>query len=161
MEKLQEKRQSEKFREQAALAVTIYFDLVARSTKRNTLENQVPREQKGQEVQYFPTRKSLFKQENNGMDIVFPGADKPGTSPKVRHENSGSDWAAVDRGLEDAIKIHHYSPATLKIYVSCTRKLQTFIKSNKDNAADTSSLGVGETIRVGWMTDDCRALDAG
>lgn len=29
------------------------------------------------------------------------------------------------------------------------------------NASDTSSLGVGETIRVGWMTDDCRALDAG
>ena len=28
------------------------------------------------------------------------------------------------------------------------------------NAADSRMLEVGQNIRIGWMTDDCRALDA-
>ncbi len=29
------------------------------------------------------------------------------------------------------------------------------------NASDSKQLAVGQNIRIGWMTDDCRALDAG
>jgi len=29
------------------------------------------------------------------------------------------------------------------------------------NAATIRRLAVGERVRVGWMTEDCRALDAG
>ncbi len=44
-------------------------------------------------------------------------------------EQSGADWTQVYTELENAIKMRHYSPKTLKSYVGYTRQFQAFVKS--------------------------------
>ncbi|MBW2569345.1 MAG: phage integrase N-terminal SAM-like domain-containing protein [Deltaproteobacteria bacterium] len=42
---------------------------------------------------------------------------------------SGADWTEVFNELNNAVKIRHYSPKTLKTYSGWVRKLQTYTKS--------------------------------
>ena len=127
MEKLREKKQSEKQRRQANHAVTLYFELVFRSVKKT--KNNEPQEQKGTGNQTFHSRKELFCQENKQLESLSTVTHEPETSGSEVLKSSGTDWTAVYSDLENAIKIRHYSPSTLKTYTGWTRKFQTFTKS--------------------------------
>ena len=127
MDKLREKRQSEKQRKQAHHAVELYFELVFRSAKK--LENNEAQEQKGTGKQTFRTRRELFSQENKQLKSISTVTHEPETSKNEALKSSGTDWTAVYSGLENAIKIRHYSPSTLKTYIGWTRKFQTYTRS--------------------------------
>jgi len=127
MDKLREKRQSEKQRKQAHHAVTLYFELMFHSAKNSG--NKAPQKQKASREQLTRTKKQLFNQENKQLGSIPTGANKPGITENKILKSSGTDWTAVYSGLENAIKIRHYSPSTLKTYKSWTRKFQTYTRS--------------------------------
>ena len=127
MDKLREKRRSEKQRKQAHHAVTLYFELVFHSAKNSG--NKEPLKQKASREQLTRTKKQLFNQENKQLGSIPTVANKPGITENKILKSSGTDWTAVYSGLENAIKIRHYSPSTLKTYTSWTRKFQTYTRS--------------------------------
>ncbi len=127
MDKLKEKRQSEKQRKQAHHAVALYFEQVSQSAKKP--ENNAPQEEKGTGTQTVRTREELFSQENKHLEGISTVTHEPEISKKEVLKSSGTDWTAMYSGLEDAIKIRHYSPSTLKTYIGWTRKFQTYTRS--------------------------------
>lgn len=105
IDKLREKRQSEKQRKQAHHAVTLYFELVSHSAKNSG--NKEPLKQKASKEQLTHTKKQLFNQENKQLGSIPTVADKPEITENKILKSSGTDWTAVYKGLEDAIKIRH------------------------------------------------------
>jgi Phage integrase, N-terminal SAM-like domain len=54
---------------------------------------------------------------------------EPVTAKKDSLKFSEADWTGVYNDLNNAIKIRHYSPSTLKTYTCWTRKFQSYTKS--------------------------------
>jgi len=127
VEKLREKKQSEKQRKQAHHAVTLYFELVSQSAEKGA--NNPTQGQKSTGNQPACTRKEIFCQENKEVEDVKTLTNEPETTERKALKSNGADWTGVYNDLKNAIKIRHYSPSTLKTYISWTRKFQTYTKS--------------------------------
>jgi integron integrase len=131
--KLREKKQSEKQRKQAYHAISLYGEMLLHF-KRKT-PNQ-PSRSNGMVQQQYPTKatssynkQKLSSQENqvdNAISLQV-GESTPSTDQILKQ--SGVDWAWVFNDLKNAIKVRHYSPATLRTYSGWARKLQTYTKS--------------------------------
>lgn len=76
------------------------------------------------------TRNKKLCQENKG--VVSQSKEEGRGSAIERTGKSkeyGADWTTLFQDVQNAIKLRHYSPATLKTYTSWIRKFQTFTKS--------------------------------
>lgn len=60
--------------------------------------------------------------------MIFHSGKSMVKKVQIEVQNS-ADWMQVYTKLENAIKIKHYSPRTLKSYVGYTRQFQAFVKS--------------------------------
>ena len=81
---------------------------------------------------------------------MTPQTPKPATAGEKVLKSSGADWTSVYNDLDNAIKVRHYSPSTLKTYTGWIRKFQTYTKS-KD-----SRLLTAEDVKefLTWLTED-------
>ncbi len=127
MEKLREKKQSEKQRRQAHHAVTLYLDLVFKLAEKAA--NNHLQQQDITEKQSLHSNDATFCQENKGLREISNQTREPGAVDKEELKLSGADWIGLYNDLNDAIKVRHYSPSTLKIYLSWTRQFQTYTGS--------------------------------
>lgn len=127
MDKLREKKQSEKQRKQAQHAVALYFELFFRSVKTHPNNESQVQKETGQQT--LPNRIKIFSQENKQLETILTVSSEPEFPAKTVLKSRGTDWTAVYSGVENAIKIRHYSPSTLKVYKSWIRKFQSYTKS--------------------------------
>lgn len=127
MGKLREKKQSEKQRKQAHLAVTLYIELVSQSAEKGA--NNPTQGQKSTVNQPACTGKEIFCLENKEVEDFKALTNEPETTEKKALKSNSSDWTGIYNDLKNAIKIRHYSPSTLKTYISWTRKFQIYTKS--------------------------------
>jgi len=102
LEKLREKKQSEKQRKQANLAVTLYFESVSQSVEK-VINNQ-PQEQKFTRSQSPHTKNGINFQYNRQLRDVETHTHEPVTATKDSLEFSGADWTGVYNDLNNAKK---------------------------------------------------------
>ncbi len=128
LQKLQEKKQSEQQRKQARHAILLYGEIFFRSSGK-TVDNSTTG-QNNQATFIGPTRNKQLCQENKGVAGRVHAPDRGSLTDKAAlRKEYGADWTSLYQGFQDAIKLRHYSPATLKTYTGWTRKFQTFTRS--------------------------------
>jgi integron integrase len=109
------------------MLLQLYFKLLFRSAER--VANNHPQGQNITKNQPIRTRKETFCQENKQLEGVTIHTHEPATARSDILKSSGADWISVYNDLNNAIKIRHYSPATLKTYIGWTRKFQSYTRS--------------------------------
>ncbi len=169
-EKLKARNQSELQRKQAYHAVSLYYAIV--SSAGNTgrphpvgLPAQVDVEDKRQvsirseavrerpTSPYTPPKRPFQRQQertkaslehgNKNSSVQSSAAtSQRNTEVSANLPLTGISWVWVYEKLNTAIKVRHYSPKTLKVYRSWTRKLQAFTKSK-----DPQSLSMEDVKR--------------
>lgn len=78
----------------------------------------------------------MLRQEDVRLESFTTQAHEPATAGKEVFKSSGADWTGVYNALKNAIKVRHYSPSTLKIYMEWTGKFQAYIRSKDSQACD-------------------------
>ncbi len=141
IDKLKEKRQNEDLRKQAGHAIFLFLkmgDTSDRKTNKNSSSNRF--KEKRQRLVKTPAPqdyKDFSYQTGQSVGKTAPHTAEPLAHINFAAKQSGSDWKKVLQEMENAIKIRHYSPKTLKTYSGWTRKFQTYTKSK-----DPSSVSV-------------------
>jgi integron integrase len=122
LQKLRDKNQSEQQRKQARHAIVVYGTMLSstpgKTTSGSTYEHTNHSSFNG------PTRNNKLCQENRGV----AGKESSAYQGGLRKEY-GADWTKLYQDFQNAIKLRHYSPATLKTYTGWTRKFQAFTRS--------------------------------
>jgi len=76
-------------------------------------------------------------------DIKQLGGNVPAIKPKepeIKKEETHCSWQNIFTGLNNEIKVRHYSPKTLKSYTIWARKFQGFTKSKNPDALSPSDV---------------------
>jgi integron integrase len=170
IEKLKEKKQSDKQRAQAHHAISLYCDMLHQQG------GEAPKTlaQRDATMQYQSSCESLSSSSISKTPSCQ--ADQPQgseasqnvasvscmeESPKLR----GADWTGVFNELKSVIKIRHYSPATLRTYSGWTRKFQAFTKSKEPRLVTTddvkaflSWIAVGQGVSASAQNQAFNAL---
>jgi hypothetical protein len=116
------------------------------------------------------TKINPFYQENHSYVRRYP----PNVQVISCAENlkqSVADWTGVFNDLKNAIKIRQYSPATLRLYSSWTRKFQAYTKSKdpqlldvdevKEFFASARNLATGDTQYVFYSSKGSNQIFSG
>lgn len=119
--KLTEKRQSVETRQEAQRAVQLYQDLLI-LTKSEGQGSKKPEKDKR-----VPDLQKTHAKESNGKSGVTA---KSLTSPESEKDKvDRSSWSAEFAGLENTIRMRHYSDKTLKSYRKYIRDFKTYTRS--------------------------------
>ncbi len=144
-EKLRTKKQTDEQQQQAAQAVSLYFEMKRR-------EGAFPGEQ-GHEIANIGEDITTYRA--NGQALlpadIATSAHPPMTSTTSRgsshycaagyEEKSDSpEWDAVVATLAAEIKVRHYSRKTLKTYAQWTRRFQRFLKNKPPQELTTADV---------------------
>jgi len=138
-EKLREKKQSETQREQAAHAVSLYFEM-----KRQDMQTQ-PQGNTSLEgadslvsdslAQYAP----MSKLEESQQLPSRPGSSQY-TEAGYQEKSESLEWDAVLAAMAAEIKVRHYSRKTLKTYANWSRLFQRFLKDKSPQELTTADV---------------------
>ena len=132
MLKLHEKNQSTAMQEEAAKAVSLYYEML-QATPHHPINHS------GAGSDPLPMRD---EGKIGGHDSL----------PMAGHGNSEAEWQKVYDDFYAEIKVRHYSPKTLRSYSAWVRKFQAFIKGKKPS--DLNPSDVKDFIR--FLAVDCR-----
>jgi len=129
--KLKSKNQQPFMLDQAKKAVGLFWTM-EKSQGTNEPNVKVPKKRSTPSISNQPTkefgRKSTpLASSNSSANRVQPAQFEE--KEKVVEKQSCADWQYVYAELENAIKMRHYSPKTLKSYIGYTRQFQAFVKS--------------------------------
>lgn len=127
MEKLSEKKQSQKQIRQAQHAVTLYCTSFSQATGKRT--NAHTQGITGTTSLSARNRTGRICQENKQLQDSKNCTHEPVIAENERLKTSGADWTSMYKELKNSIQIRHYSPSTLKTYTGWARKFQAFTKS--------------------------------
>lgn len=131
--KLKEKNQAENLRHQAYQAISLYRQMEQSSDKKipPELSHKKNRSKVTPSIstRSIPIREKPFNQtvcEDYRKDSQI---NEPAIHARLPIKHKSTDWSLVFNELQNAIKLRHYSPATLKTYSSWARKFQAYLKS--------------------------------
>ncbi len=127
MDKLKEKKQSERHRNQARRGVNLYFQCFYQARVQEP-GYSVSRQDFTTDLSKR-TENNLSCQENGNLETFERQTTDSASGSRQILKSNGADWTELYKKLENTIKIRHYSPATLKTYTGWARKFQTFTKS--------------------------------
>lgn len=145
LQKLRDKKQTETQRQQAAHAVSLYYDLL--HTNQLTVPSptaphwQLQVAEVGRPVQPLyrstaqgsaPVTLTCLNEESPSHDNLRNQPLQPLTPPAVSEKVrplSGASWKPEYTRLVEEIQIRHYSPKTLKTYQQWLRHFQAFTRS--------------------------------
>ena len=137
-EKLCEKRQSEAQREEAAHAISLYFEMLRRE-KAGQAQRHIPREESLREEAdshaiNSPAQIVPRPQPDNPRQLSSrPGASQY-TDAGYQEKSKSPEWDAVLAAMAAEIKVRHYSRKTLKTYANWSRLFQRFLKNKSPQA---------------------------
>ncbi len=127
MDKLREKKQSQKQIRQAHHAVTLYCTSLSQATGK--LTNNHAQRLTGTTSLSADNRTGMICQQNKQLLDSVTCTREPVIAEKEGLKTNRADWTEVYKDLQNVIKVRHYSPSTLKTYTGWARKLQAFTKS--------------------------------
>lgn len=119
--KLTEKRQSVETRQEAQRAVQLYQEFLNPTGSDAQGSKRSEKDKRASNVQKTNVR------EGNGRGAA--AAKIPTSSNPEKDKVGGSSWKAEFAGLENTIRMRHYSDKTLKSYRKYIRDFQTYTKS--------------------------------
>lgn len=131
-EKLQEKKQSKAQREQAAHAISLYFEMVRHDNEAQSQGNVTRDEVQENEADSFENvspAKIAPKLQPKDFKIILsrPGSSQY-TEAGYQEKSKSPEWDAVLSAMAAEIKVRHYSRKTLKTYANWSRLFQRFLK---------------------------------
>jgi integrase-like protein len=165
-EKLREKRQPEEQRNQAAHAISLYFDMQARAGSENASNIRTPgvggigRGKEGAEksqshdVSAHLGEEFTQYQANRQAGLQGGPAAMPARSPQnagsmrvsqycaagYEEKSDSREWDSTLATLAAEIKVRHYSRKTLKTYANWSRRFQHFLKNKPPQELSTSDV---------------------
>jgi site-specific recombinase XerD len=153
-EKLREKKQSEKQRERAAHAVSLYFEM---QRKEGVTSSQIVPRSSGE----GKAGRGIEADISKGYDVSSLGVGEEATHyqtisqpphiPAYRRTSNYSEtgyviktdspeWDEVVAKLAGEIKVRHYSRKTLKTYANWSRQFQRFLKNKPPQELSTNDV---------------------
>jgi len=140
LEKLRSKKQTPAQCQQAAHAVTLYFEM-------QNLERQTEKSadaSKGEPHQIAGQQAALHMKDESFAPSVALTTFKPRQSQYVvagyQEKSSSREWDELINKLADEIKIRHYSRKTLKTYAHWSRQFQRFLKNKSPQDLSTADV---------------------
>ncbi len=136
--KLHEKKQTKSDQQQASHAISLYYELIQPTEPLCDIPPPPKADLPGKMVKASTSASAASTDPTNTTNCVgttrktYPQPSSPLTVSVNINEPSArtnASWKAEYAGLEDEIKLRHYSPKTLKTYRHWMRKFQTFTKS--------------------------------
>jgi integron integrase len=140
LDKLKSKGQSSYQCQQAAHAVSLYFELLEQNTPSGTLaEDKKPVEiadrlverALSQSVSIDPQQRTELAGRLKASQYSVAGYEEKSDSP---------EWDEVIGKLADEIKVRHYSRKTLKTYAQWSRQFQKFLKNKPPSELSTTDV---------------------
>ncbi|MBV6518905.1 MAG: integron integrase [Candidatus Brocadia sp. AMX3] len=146
MVKLHEKHQSPAMQEEAAQAVSLYYEMLRSAP-------HLPANHAGAGAAPLPVRgEGNVKPEDCSDSLTSPTPLFSKEEATKSGALSGKEWGKVYSDLFAEIKVRHYSPKTLRSYSTWVRKFQAFTKSKKPS--DLNPSDVKDFIR--FLAVQCR-----
>jgi len=143
-EKLQEKKQSKAQREQAAHAISLYFEMIrhdkATSLQATVSRNEVPETkadspENDSDLQIAPKLQSAQLQQSSSRS-----GSSQYTEAGYQEKSRSPEWDAVLAAMAAEIKVRHYSRKTLKTYANWSRLFQRFLKDKSPQELTTADV---------------------
>ena len=140
IEKLSSRQQNENQQQQATNAVRFFYSLIKEGCFVENSEPEIP-EIKEHTSPYFQVENDNRVTDDNAENNIS-NAEQAMVQPeeKVKEQIFNRSWQEVYQGLENEIKVRHYSPKTLKSYKNWVRKLQTFTRSKDPELLNPSDV---------------------
>ena len=134
--KLRSKKQNITQQKQATNAVRLFYTLYKSDNLQNTYNvndtvGKIPIVTE-MEVPYLVQEKHNVTNDSHSLSSKMPN--------HTESSNTGQSWQSAYQGLENEIKVRHYSPKTLKSYKSWVRKLQTYTQSKDPVTLDSNDV---------------------
>ncbi len=136
MIKLHEKNQSPAMQEEAAKAVSLYYEML-QPTSRSLISS---------------SRADAGHIQIRGEGNIKYGTDSNRTSHLMGEGSKGNEWDKAYSDLFAEIKVRHYSPKTLRSYSVWVKKFKAFTKNKRPS--ELNSNDVKEFIR--FLAVKCR-----
>jgi hypothetical protein len=139
-EKLREKRLSDNQCQQAAHAISLYFEM--QSLERQTVK---PADEPNSEPYQIAEREKVPQLFNEKFAPSAPCTSfKPRQSQYLvagyQEKSSSPEWDEIIDKLADEIKVRHYSRKTLKTYAHWSRQFQRFLKNKSPQELSTADV---------------------
>lgn len=143
-EKLREKKQSEAQVEEAAQAISLYFEMM-RQDKGNQPPGNISRN--GLPVKAADSLEAVHQQRlapiiHSGDSRRIPS--RPGSSQYseagYQEKSKSPAWDAILAAMAAEIKVRHYSRKTLKTYANWSRLFQSFMKDKSPQELTTADV---------------------
>ena len=143
-EKLLEKKQSKAQLEQAALAVSLYFEMLRHDkgtpSHGSISRNELPKEEANSLEN--DSQEQLAPKLQPEESKIIPS--KPGSSQYTeagyQEKSKSPEWDAVLTAMAAEIKVRHYSRKTLKTYANWSRLFQRFLKDKSPQELTTADV---------------------
>ncbi len=145
-EKLRLKKQSEAKREQAAHAVSLYFEMEQQESLKR-LQQNLPAEtgeeaaKIGEPPEGETTAKEIFPryyEESQQAPVLRSSSQFTEAGYQVKSKSP--EWDAVLAAMAAEIKVRHYSRKTLKTYANWSRQFQRFLKDKPPQELTTEDV---------------------
>jgi hypothetical protein len=132
-EKLRDKKQSESQREQAAHAVSLYFEMKRTATETQPQGNIAQHEELlGKEAEQVVSdstaQYAIAAQTEETQQPLSRRSSSQYTEAGYQVKSKSPEWDAVLDAMAAEIKVRHYSRKTLKTYANWSRQFQRFLK---------------------------------
>jgi integron integrase len=140
-EKLREKKQSEALREQAAHAISLYFEMKRQDTETQPQGNIHRDQSLGKEADSLVSD-SLAQSapiKESQQPPSRPGSSQY-TEAGYQEKSKSPEWDAVLAAMAAEIKVRHYSRKTLKTYANWSRLFQRFLKDKSPQELTTADV---------------------
>ena len=133
MVKLKEKGQGLDLRRQAYRAVSFFHEMNSLSQEKSK-DGHLKADQYLKHAEYSDIiqekntdKYSESKCQHTNNQVEMKQCQRPAINSVAQNKNK--DWSRIFLELTNSIKLRHYSPSTLKTYLTWNRKFQAFVKS--------------------------------
>jgi integron integrase len=144
LEKLRDKKQTVVQRQQAAHAVTLYFEM--QKEAENTITQDAHSSQEGEQITVNePSEQWASQLESTATLVRYP---QPTGNVRVsqyceagyEEKSDSPEWDSTLATLAAEIKVRHYSRKTLKTYANWSRQFQRFLKNKPPQELATADV---------------------
>ena len=140
LEKLRSKKQTQAQCQQAAHAISLYFEM--QSQERRPEKSFDEPSCQSEQITEQETA-SLIVSEPFAPSVPFPAFASRQSQYSVagyQEKSSSPEWDELINKLADEIKVRHYSRKTLKTYAHWSRQFQRFLKNKSPNELSTADV---------------------
>lgn len=140
LEKLQSRKQTPAQCQQAAHAISLYFEMQSMGIRQVNSLNESNKEQ-NPIVEYQPSPElSPETSTQTSFQPVFKQRQSQYSEAGYQEKSDSAEWDKVLETMATEIKVRHYSRKTLQTYANWTRNFQRFLKNKPPETLSTNDV---------------------